>query len=186
VNRAGDEHVLEQPGLDPGVGHGHRVQKPGALVANVHDRATIQAQLLLNETGHAGKRVVRVDRRRDNGLDLRLLDLRLRQRAGKRLFRHVGAGDALGGIATRLDPGASDDPLVGRVHQHRQVVVRHHLLRHVHADAGNFHAGHRNLLSGPFSCVRPRTVFFFSCFASASAGKFDSVGLYIYHRPEND
>ena len=80
----------------------------------------------------SGVTVAQISRSMSPGLHARVREGRPRRRQRDIGERLVGRGDP-----TLADPGALADPLVGGVDVRGQVVVRHHPLGHVHAEAGD-------------------------------------------------
>ena len=134
---ADDERAAREPGGEHPVRLRDRVDEAGAPGEQVVRRGVGHPELVGEQRGAGREHHVRRHRRAEDEVDRRRLDARALERLPRRGERDVGQRLLLGREAPLADARALDDPLVRRVDELREVVVRHDLRRHVHAETGD-------------------------------------------------
>src|SRR5207244_9090953 len=111
-------------GADPRVGDREAVHEARALIADVERGDVAQPQVALQEDPVARLEVIGGAGAVDDAVQVRGLQPGPRQRLAGRLPRERHAGLSVRDPVARLDPRALADPLVRRVHEARELVVR--------------------------------------------------------------
>ena len=120
---ADEQDVLVLAGADPRVGDRQPINEPAALIAHVDGRNVGEAELALQKDAVAGLKVVGGAGAVDDAIEVLRREARLGERLLRRLPRERDARIARVHPVARLDAAALHDPLVGRVHDLREIVV---------------------------------------------------------------
>ena len=125
------QRAVGQAGGDHPVGLRERVHEARAAGQEVVGGSGRRAELVREQRARGRKHRVRRHRRHDDQVEVRGVHARMRQRLPSSRQREIGHR-----LVGRRDPalpdaGSLDDPLVGRLHQLRDVVIRHHALGNV-------------------------------------------------------
>ena len=134
---ADDERPSRQAGGEHAVGLGDRVHEPRAPGEQVVGGRLRHSELVRHQRGRRREHHVGSDRGADQEVDLARIHARVGERCARGGQRDVGQCLVLGGHPPLADAGALHDPLVRRVDVLREVVVRDHAVRDVHAEPGD-------------------------------------------------
>ncbi len=141
------------------VGHAQRVEKAAALAANIHGRDPRETEPIVQERRGARKIMIGREGREDDHLDVVVGESRRADRLLGSNGGHVTSALSVGRPVTGADPRALLDPLVGRVHAARQLVIGHAAIGDVPAGSGDSGVGHGSSVKITRSRVR-REAFF--------------------------
>ena len=130
-----DEHsvVLSRPDVERA--HVERIEEPGALAANVHDRDSRDPESVLEERRRSRELVLGRERRHDDRVEILRLELRGLERPLDRLVGEIDGARSLVHPVPFYDARALLDPLVGRLHPLLEIPVGDDARRHVHPRA---------------------------------------------------
>ena len=120
---AHQEDVLVLTRADPRIGDGQSVDEPTALIAHVDGGNVAQAELALQEDAVTGLEVIGRAGAVDDAVDVGRREPRLVERLFRCLARERDTGVALVHPVARFDAAPLHDPLVGRVHDLREIGV---------------------------------------------------------------
>src|SRR6476646_1941114 len=134
---ADDERAIREPGREHRLGLRDRVDEACATGREVVGGGVRHAERVGEERRRGRKRHIGRDRRNDEQVDRRRLDLRHLERAPAGGKRDVGEGLVLARDPALADARTLADPFVVRVDERRELVVREHTLRHMAAEAGD-------------------------------------------------
>src|SRR6266536_2035433 len=138
-----EQDVLVLARADPRVGDRQTIDEAAALIAHVDGRNVGEAELALQKDAVAGLKVVGGAGAVDDAVDVLRREARFGERLLRRLPRERDARIALVDPVARLDAAALHDPLVGRVHDLREVVVRNDARRDVKTGGQECSAEHQ-------------------------------------------
>src|SRR6266545_2564632 len=117
------ENVLVLTRPDPRIGDGQSVDEPTALIADVDGGNFAEVELALQEDAVAGLEVIGCAGAVDDAVDVGRREPRFVERLLGRFTRERDARVTLVYPVARLDAAALHDPLIGRVHDLREIVV---------------------------------------------------------------
>ena len=141
---ADHKDVPVHPAPDELVGHAQGVDEAAALVADVQRTDLAHLHGPLQEHAASREVVVGAQRGEDDEVDLLRRGARPLDGFGSRLHGHGGGGlRGPVGVPAFTDARPLLDPLVAGLHVLEKVVVGNHVVRHVHADAGDPGASHK-------------------------------------------
>ena len=161
---AHEQNPAGRAGADERVADVQAREETGALHAEVEGVRRLEPEPLREEAPAAREVVVRGHRREDDQVDVLRAQPGVVEGPAGGLLREDGRGLPAPGEAPLGDPGPLADPLVARVHELREAVVRDDAFRNVHpgpaddgprrGSASACRGGHRAILPDPAAAPR--------------------------------